>query len=648
MNRLKTKTLRTCSFSLSDFHCRFIFLITPYSLSNNLCIAGNPDTVIVNQLLDSGYVLEGIDSDKAITVYNEATKLSKKIGFIKGEAKGYHYQGIVYSDKSDYNSAFKNYRKALELYKSINYVRGIGACYANFGNLYKFIGKPDSAVYNHQAAVDIFKKYKQADALSQAYGNLGGIFQQIKQYEKSLHYFTESAKLARQLNDSSLLARALINQATALTELKQTEKMFEAHKTALLIAEKINDEYAIQLANINIADYYRQKKDYLKAIAFGTISLKYAVKLSIPYDVADIKKSIGNLYEASGDYDKAKSFYLEALEVSEEINAREISAAIYNSLHTVFAKTGEYKDAYKYLSLAQQYEDSVLGEKQLKIINELEIKYQSSQKDKELAQKQLQLEKTKQYVIYAIGTSLIALLLALLISAYYNYKRKIHLKQLNAIQQEKELQVLQALMQGEEKERTRIARDLHDEVAGMLAAAKMHIIAIASQEEENYGRVVGLLDEASVSVRKTAHNLMPEVLIHNGLDTALRKYCYNISNDTLTIQYDSWGETGRYSSEFELSVYRIVQELLNNVLKHSKATEAIVQVGFQADILSITVEDNGVGFDQNSADKDGTGMNSIKSRVRIMNGKMDIISEPGQGVSTYLEFEIINTIKQVA
>ncbi|QMU27647.1 tetratricopeptide repeat-containing sensor histidine kinase [Adhaeribacter radiodurans] len=604
-----------------------------------------PDSNLIKQLLDSGYVMESINPQAALNIYAEANQISKKINYVLGQAKAQHYSGIVYSDRSEYQSALMRYQKAMKLYQQINYKRGIGACYTNMGNLFRYQGKLDSALAYHQFAINFFKQSSQLDGLSMAYGNAGGIFQQMKQFEKANNYFTQAVNAAAQVNDSLSLCRALINKGTALNDLKKYDESVKINIQALKIAELLQDDYGLQLANINFADHYKRKKQYARAIQFGLKGLHYAQKLSTPYDVADIKKRIGDLYLENGNFAKAKTFYLEAIELSEKIKATEISATVYTSLHKLYAATADYKPAYNYQTLAQQYQDSILGEKQLKIINELEVKYQSLQKDKELAQQQLQLEKSRQYVIYSIGAFLIALLVVLLLYLYFNYKGKIYHKQLKAVQQEKEIQVLQALMQGEEKERTRIARDLHDEVAGMLAAAKMHMNSLVLQAQEiiqhkGYHQVVDLLDEASVSVRKTAHNLMPEVLMQHGLDKALCRFCNNISNDKLlVVQYDSWGDIGRFAAEFELSVYRIVQELLNNTIKHAHATEAIVQLSYQGNVLSITIEDYGVGINLNNLSEEGMGMHSLRSRVNALQGKIDVSSDVGQGVSVYLEFD---------
>ncbi|HEX2532976.1 MAG TPA: ATP-binding protein, partial [Chitinophagaceae bacterium] len=269
-----------------------------------------------------------------------------------------------------------------------------------------------------------------------------------------------------------------------------------------------------------------------------------------------------------------------------------------------------------------------------------------------LAQKDLQLERSRR-TTYGIGGGLVLVsLLAGLLYLRQKARKKAHAQAVQALKQEKEIQLLQALMQGEEQERSRIAKDLHDGAAGMLAAVKMHFSTLGFQhhevlQAEGYRQGLQLLDEAAAEVRKTSHNLMPEVLMHHGLDEALRRYCHNLSNSrSLHIQYDSWGSFGRFRDSFELSVYRIVQELLNNIVKHSKANEAIVQVSVQDSLLSITIEDNGIGFQKSPSD--GMGLNALRSRVQALHGKIEWDSAAGSGVAAYLEFETAGLEKVAA
>jgi signal transduction histidine kinase len=176
-----------------------------------------------------------------------------------------------------------------------------------------------------------------------------------------------------------------------------------------------------------------------------------------------------------------------------------------------------------------------------------------------------------------------------------------------------------------------------------VAAAQMHfgtlpgkLSDVAAIREYNQG--MNLLQTAALHIRKTSHNLMPEILLENGLDEALNRYCNSISSDGLRLDYVSIGHINRYSPGFELSLYRITQELINNILRHAHASRALVQLSNEAGTLSLTIEDNGKGFFQTHESK-GTGLGSVKKRIRSMSGTIEIQSSPGKGTSIYIEFQ---------
>lgn len=219
--------------------------------------------------------------------------------------------------------------------------------------------------------------------------------------------------------------------------------------------------------------------------------------------------------------------------------------------------------------------------------------------------------------------------------------RDIHQK-FNTEQQAKEIQLLEAVIEGEEKERSRIARDLHDGISGMLVAAKLHFNTLAKKTPQlssipEFEQGLSLLDTALIQVRQTSHNLMPEVLLENGLVKALNRYCITINNDKLQVNFVALNEIDRYSANFELSIYRITQELINNIIKHAQATKAFIQLSQHNNLLSLTIEDNGIGFSEDST-KNGMGLKSIRKRLAAMKGTIDIHSVPRQGTSINLEF----------
>jgi signal transduction histidine kinase len=210
----------------------------------------------------------------------------------------------------------------------------------------------------------------------------------------------------------------------------------------------------------------------------------------------------------------------------------------------------------------------------------------------------------------------------------------------NKMIKEREIQLLEAVMIGEEKERGRIAKDLHDGVAGMLAASKIYFTSIQSKnsflnESKEFQHSLQLIDEAAKEIRKTAHDLVPEVLLQYGLDEALGKYCQTLG--PASIEYYSINSS-RLDPKLELPIYRIVQELLQHMIKHIKANQILVQLSQQQTMLSITIENNGVGTDLSKATNCSV-FDSIRSRLQSLNGSIEWESND-EGGNVYLEFDV--------
>jgi signal transduction histidine kinase len=189
--------------------------------------------------------------------------------------------------------------------------------------------------------------------------------------------------------------------------------------------------------------------------------------------------------------------------------------------------------------------------------------------------------------------------------------------------------VLNALVEGEEKERSRLARELHDGVGGILSASKMHLSII--EDEEHYGpkatqlkNVSSLLDQAAQEIRTIAHNLFPDILLMHDLDVAISYYCL--------------GKMPKLNNHFKLIVYRAVQELVNNVMKHAHADHVLVQLSKHDNVMTIVVEDNGVGFDEKVPK--GMGLLNLADKVKNLDGQFSIESAPGKGTTVVLEFNL--------
>ncbi|RYG40206.1 MAG: hypothetical protein EOO01_27880 [Chitinophagaceae bacterium] len=240
------------------------------------------------------------------------------------------------------------------------------------------------------------------------------------------------------------------------------------------------------------------------------------------------------------------------------------------------------------------------------------------------------------------------LLLISIALGYGNYSQKRKLQQQRIIEREtrKQLAATEAVLKEEEQERIRLAKDLHDGLGGMLSGIKYTFttmkgnLVMTPENARAFERSMDMLDSSIREMRRVAHNMMPEALVKFGLDTALKDLCNDINQSgALLVTYQSIGlQDTVIDQTTAINIYRIAQELLNNTMKHSGAKTAIVQLSKTDQILSLTVEDDGKGFDTTLLRKtSGIGWSTIQTRVEYLKGKTDIRSEKNSGTSVHIE-----------
>ena len=232
----------------------------------------------------------------------------------------------------------------------------------------------------------------------------------------------------------------------------------------------------------------------------------------------------------------------------------------------------------------------------------------------------------------------------------YSHRKKLQQARIEELETEKKLTATEAVLKGEEQERTRLAKDLHDGLGGMLSGIKYSFqtmkgnLVMTPDNAQAFERSMDMLDSSIKEMRRVAHNMMPEALVKFGLDTALKDFCNDINQSgALELTYQSIGlENTAIEQTTAITLYRIVQELINNTMKHASAKTAIVQVTKTDENISITVEDDGKGFDPAILKQArGIGWSNIQSRVEYLKGKLDVQSEPGKGTSVLIEIKEI-------
>lgn len=422
-------------------------------------------------------------------------------------------------------------------------------------------------------------------------------------------------------------------------------KISEAKKVileGLELAEQHYDLY-IKANGLNIlGNIYIEENNLPKAIECLTKATEIRNKIGDPFYIVADMSQLSLLYFSNKEFDKAIALSKKAVEIALEEDIEAKLPFLYFNLSEMQYKMGKYKDAYLTLNELNRYKDKRYQAVPAEKLKELEVKYQSSINENIIQKQKFQLT-LKNYLL--AGVVLLLLLVATMgIMAVRNAKNKASLKLKASLAQQRE-ENTKAIIAIEEKERTRFAAELHDGLGPMLSAVKHNLSSfnhslesLPSNELETFNKAMNLLDESCKEVRSVSHSIMPNALLKNGLAHAVKDFISKVSNSNIFIDLHIHLFSKRLDSAIEVAVYRIIQECVNNVIKHAEATQLDISINQEPSELSVTIEDNGKGFEQSIMNNQGIGLNNIKARVKYLNGQLEVDTRPGNG--TLIAFHI--------
>lgn len=605
------------------------------------------------------------DPEAASALARTALKKSRHGRYKLGLAHALHTLGASYYFRGLHDSAIYYYEKSLRYVLQLNYRPALYRLYTNLGESYFYHGAYESAIVHFENALDILETDRLPDSTRKAlitYGNLGLVWARLRAGEQALAVFEKARALAERTGNRSMQAPITARIASAMLIKKDYKKAEAYFLQALDIAEAQDQlHYQIEIAN-SLAHHYIAMNRLESAQLYSNKVLELlheqgpsGHKYDRLNDRLHAEHNLGLIYLQKNQVQKAGPLLLKAFEEAQASGSRDLVLHMEPDLAAYFAATGNYKSAYAHMQHYARSRDTILEAQKDKVLSNW-MKARMSEKDKALVAQQLRISQQQrrlQAKNFWIGGALIGavLLAGGFIVFVRNHRNRQRLQQatIHRLEQEQEINQLKAQVRGEEQERNRLALELHDGIASQLWAIKLNVDSLQQQEQFNGKHRQSLrtiyqqLDDTTQEVRKTAHNLMPDLLLEEGLATALASLCDKIKKQTeLEVDFLEFGTIPRMDEEIELSLYRMIQELIQNVLKHAgKATQLLVQLSCTESLLNITVEDNGSGFtgEAPTASK-GLGLHHVERRVKALQGHMDLQSIPGKGTTIYLEFDI--------
>jgi two-component system NarL family sensor kinase len=603
--------------------------------------------------INIGQQYEGNKPELSKYYYRRTRDLSQKIGYTRGVIKYITNYTYLLNQEGKYDSSLILNLQSVSLARQTNDSLTIAKTLYNTGTSYRFTGQYEKAVASFLEGARIFEKYGDNAVQADANDILQLLYYDLKQYDKAIELGRKAVHYSKESGSDYLIASALDNLGVALVKMKQLDEAEAAFKEAIVAARRIGDLNLESTILLNFADIAIEKSEFDKIKTYVDEALPLLEKMNSEEGKTIAHRGMALYYLYKKDYVQAKKSAELSLKIAAAVNLKYHQQKAYEMLSNVAYAQHDMMLAEEYLRKGDIVGDSLLIEDIRKTAADLEKKYETEKKETQINQLNterkvqelaLRQKNTLNYIL--LGSVAAVLLLTLLAWRNYRQKQLLQRKRIDELETEKKLMATEAVLKGEEQERTRLAKDLHDGLGGMLSGIKHSFstmkgnLIMTSENQQAFERSMDMLDSSIKELRRVAHNMMPEALLKFGLDTALRDFCADINKSgAIHVEYQSLGlETAKIDPTASITIYRIVQELLGNAMKHAAAKNAIVQVSKVDDQINITVEDDGKGFDPAILQQArGMGWSNIKSRVDFLKGKLDVQSQPGKGTSVYIE-----------
>ena len=545
------------------------------------------------------------------------------------------------------DSTFQDkYANVLQIYKEENYVKALAKILKleeQFQN-----SKNNNNLYSISSLKgDIYYKTKNHTRA-------------LKYYKKSLTYLTrkriDDNYINKKINYNKNLAETYLKIGSSFYRLAKRDSAKQYYNKVDNLPDLSNGIQNLKaMSYVNLSGIYQQDSIFDVAIEYAKKAIVIYKKNNFKVNQASALNNLGSIYMSLGNYEKAKKSYKQGINLTKNEkspNAVRYKESLYFNLAWAMRKLKNYK-AYDYQEISYDIRDTIRNKEFRRAIEEITAENNVYDVKREERDKRLRQRST--FWIFTVISTIIIISLVYWLILYRLKQKNLDLKlsqtellqnrNIEKLKSEAQIRILNAAIDGKESERKEIAETLHDSVSALLSSANLHLIATKSQFKGDIpieiDKTQSIIAEASRQIRDLSHTLVSSVLLKFGLNLALKDIATKYSNSALNIEVDIH-DLRRYHQSFEIKTYNIIQEFVNNILKHSKAKNAFIKLYEQNNRIYFQIFDDGIGFDKkNISDKDGFGINQIDARIQMMNGKFLIESTMGEGTTISVELPLV-------
>jgi signal transduction histidine kinase/tetratricopeptide (TPR) repeat protein len=657
VNRFTVDSLNDASFDLanSDYSSAFRIAKRSFHFAKKLGYINGQMTALCRM---GRAINKSGDIDSSLYYFDRAEKLF----YSKGKdsiflAKTWIYMGLIYTKQGKSNEALEKYYDSYRIANSEKDEAIMGSCLINISNLLEAKGEYKKSLRFLNQALHHFSK-SNYDELGSIHMNIGNLHEIQGRYKEAITAYKKANELFPKSKNDFSTAKCLMNIGNIYLHLGKINQALNYLNVASLISE--NNGYQEINAQVfqNKGEVFLLKKDLDSSLFYYLKSLAAKKECHIQTGQSISLERIGDIHFMKNQPEKALSYYLSSYALNNDLKSPLQLKEITYKLSNTYASISKEDSALFYLEISNKYQDKLLENMKASLIYEINYnkeKHKVAQLQSEIEKKELEIKKQQAVIWVFVSVILGSIICFYFMARLYKLlkKNKASQKQIDDLLHNQHEVTINAMIDGQENERTRIAGEVHDKLGGILSTVKLYfksmdkeIDNLKAENIKQFEMANTLLDEACNEVRKIAHDLSTNLLAKMGLFAAVSDLKKTLEGSgEIAINLHTYGTDEPILALNELAIYRVIQEAVSNVLKHAKATEINIQLNVFDDIFNLIVEDNGVGFDVNQLiANSGMGLRGIEGRVKRMDGTFSIDSGKGKGTTINIDIPL-KTVK---
>ena len=548
--------------------------------------------------------------------------------------------GTSYSIEGDFLRALEYYSGAITIADQYNYARQIADINNNIGVVNRTVGNYKNAFIHFTKAIEYYHETGNVAGMANSTNNKGLMYKDLENHDKARRYLEEALAGFEKSKDTIGIAIALSNLSVIYSKSEDYRKAFAYQKESSELAEITNNQYLLSISYGVKGNMYYALNQPLEALKAYERSIEIGQKSNQPYQVATAMLGIAKTQLLRNEQDDALVTASQTMEIATDLNNIILKNRTHYILYKIYKKKNNHEKGLEHFAQYIDSQEQLLNQTIIHQIYDFEIETLSKAnelKQLELERKELAISKKNNLLLFA--TIVFVLIIIALYFFYQNIRNRQHLKLHQTISQLTKKKS-HAAVEAEIQERKRIGQELHDCLGQMLSVAGLHISILQHKKDLSEKRKENLLnaamhsvDEAFAEVRNISHNLAPSLLSERGLEGALKNLADQVNQShQLHMDFETYGLNGKLNSLVENTLFRSIQEILNNAIKHSKASTLTFHITQGSNDINLMAEDNGKGFNPEKVTLfQGNGLHHMKSRIENLNGSIHIDSTPLRG-----------------